>query len=168
MSRPAVCAKSWIVFASGTARPAIERTAARFVTESGVCLWHAVRCSGGAVDDVRSGLRLLGKHPGFATVAVVMLALAIGGTTALYSVIDAVLVRPLPYHRPQKLVALHDTFSQRDVPMSILELDEYRKDSGAFDALGAYLLVDGNLTGGDRPERLWSAGVTPEYFRVLG
>src|ERR1041385_6058466 len=96
MSRSRARAKSWIVFASGTARPAIERTGARGVTESAACPWHGLRSRRAAV-------------------AIVMLALAIGGTTALYSVIDAVLVRPLPYQRPRELVALHDTFSQRDL-----------------------------------------------------
>jgi putative ABC transport system permease protein len=121
--------------------------------------------------DFRFALRGLGRTPGFTAVAVLTLALGIGANTAIFSVVNAVLLRPLPYADPDRLLALTGSYSKSgvtDVRLSAPELNEYRRAVDALqDAAGSWQ-IDINLTGSGEPERIAGAGVSPNFFRVLG
>jgi len=123
------------------------------------------------VEDTRYAIRSLVKVPGFSVVAVIVLALGIGANTAIFSVVDAVLLRPLPFPKPNELVLVRDDLTGRqvqDVGMSVDELRDYQERSGIFDQLSAVWPVDANLTGSDRPERVELLIVSPNYFTLLG
>ncbi len=115
--------------------------------------------------DVRYGLRMLLKNPGFTVVAVLALALGIGANTAIFSVVNAVLLRPLPYRNADELVViLH--FGQGPVaPANYLD---WRSQNHAFEAMGAAEYWTPNLTGVDKPEYLWALHVTSDIFPLLG
>ena len=121
--------------------------------------------------DVRFALRGLGRTPAFTAIAVLTLALGIGANTAIFSVVNTVLLRPLAYGEPERLVALTSSYSARgesNVQVSAPELNDYRRGVGAFeDAAGAWP-ININLTGSGEPERIAAAVVSPNFFRVLG
>jgi putative ABC transport system permease protein len=121
--------------------------------------------------DVRYGLRMLIKRPGFTAVIVATLALGIGANTAIFSVVDGVLLRPLPFPQPEQLVLVRDDLSGRkleNIGMSVDELRDFQEKSGVFDQISAVWPVDANLTGSDRPERVELLAVSPNYFALLG
>jgi len=123
------------------------------------------------LQDVRYGLRLLGKSPGFTAVVVLTLALGVGANTALFSVVDAVLLRPLPYQQPSQLVAVKDDMAgvnQTDVGMSQPELDDFQRSSGVFDQISAVWPISANITGREKPERVEANAVSTNYFLLLG
>jgi putative ABC transport system permease protein len=124
-------------------------------------LWH----------DVRYGFRMLRKNPGFTLVVVLTLALGIGANTAIFSVVNAVLLRPLPFPHPEQLVVVRDDLSGRrleGVGMSVPELKDFQQNLSAFDQVSAVWPIDANLTGSDRPERIEVLAVSPNYFSLLG
>jgi predicted permease len=124
-------------------------------------LWH----------DVRYGYRMLWKNPGFTAVVVLTLALGIGANTAIFSVVDAVLLRPLPFPRPEQLVLLRDDLAGRqmeNVGMSVPELKDLQQSADVFEEVAGVWPVDANLTGSDRPERIELLAVSPNYFSLLG
>jgi len=111
------------------------------------------------------------KKPGFALVAVVTLGLGIGAGTAIFSVVDAVLLRDLPYSKPDQLVLVWErflTFGLDKVPVSAAEYVDYRNENQVFDQIATYGTVDFNLTGQDQPERISGAAVTASLFPLLG
>jgi|SRR5579864_578302 len=121
--------------------------------------------------DLRFALRQMLKSPGFAVVVILTLGLGIGANTALFSVVDAVLLRPLPYKNPQELVAIHDELpgvNLHDAGMSVQEADDLQNRSGVFTDVSAVWPFDLNITGGEKPERLEGMGVSPNYFAMLG
>src|SRR5215470_15565379 len=121
--------------------------------------------------DLRYGARMLMKKPGFTIVAVLTLALGIGANTAIFSVVDAVLLRPLPFPNPEQIVLVRDDLTGRqleDVGMSVDELRDFQERSGVFEQISAVWPVDANLTGSDRPERIELLAVSPNYFSLLG
>jgi putative ABC transport system permease protein len=123
------------------------------------------------VQDIRYGLRALIARPGFTLVVVLTLALGIGANAAIFSVVNAVLFRPLPFPQPDQLVVVHDDLSGRhanDVGLSVDELRDFQERSGVFDQISAVWPVDANLTGSDRPERIELLCVSPNYFSLLG
>ncbi len=123
------------------------------------------------LQDLRYGARTLSKNSGFTVVAVLTLALGIGANTAIFSVVDAVLLRPLPFPRPEEIVLVRDDLTGRqleDVGMSVDELRDFQERSGVFEQISAVWPVDANLTGSDRPERIELLGVSPNYFSLLG
>ena len=85
--------------------------------------------------DIRYGLRQLAKHPGFTIVAVLTLALGIGANTAIFSVVNAVLLRPLPYPEPERLVYLNETVSGTDTSIALPNYVDWRNDSRSFEHL---------------------------------
>ena len=123
------------------------------------------------LQDLRYGLRMLSKSPGFTIVAVLTLALGIGANTAIFSIVEAVLIRPLPYAHPERLVRIVDDFPGlgfKDVGMSVPEWQDLRARSGVFDEVSPVWPVDGNLTGAMHPERVETLAVGYNYFSLLG
>jgi predicted permease len=123
------------------------------------------------LQDLRSGLRVLRKNPGFSAVVVLLLALGIGANTAVFSVVNSVLLRPLPFERPEQLVRVTADFQKldlHDVGLSASELFDYRDRSGLFQSISGVYPIDANLTGGDQPERVQILLVDVEYFAILG
>ncbi len=117
------------------------------------------------VQDVRYGMRMLAKNPGFTLAAIVALALGIGANTAIFSVVNAVLLRPLPYSDPERLTVLLHEGSNPVAPANYLD---WRKLSQSFQEMGAAEFWTPNLTGSDRPEHTWALRLTTSMFPVLG
>jgi len=121
--------------------------------------------------DVRYGLRLLLKSPGFTIVAVLSLALGVGANTAIFSIVNAVLLRSLPFSHPDrlvKIVANNRGVGAQDIGLSVPELDDLRSRAGVFEQVTVTFPSDTNLTGAERPQRLEAQGVSPNYFSMLG
>ena len=118
--------------------------------------------------DIRYGLRMLGENPGFAAIAILTLALGIGANTALFSVVNGVLLSPLPFPNPDQLYALYSTsaLDQQD-SISYPNFVDWRKDNHSFSTLGAFRSSDMNLTGTGEPERLHGHMVSAELFPTL-
>ena len=121
--------------------------------------------------DVRYGLRMLGKNPAFTAIAVVALALGIGANSAIFSVVDAVLLRPLPFRNPGQLVMLWENAAHlgfpRDTPSPANFLD-WQKQSTSFTGMAAMIERSFNLTGIGEPERLEGRRVSANLFQLLG
>lgn len=126
------------------------------------------------VSDLRYGLRSLRKRPGFAAAAILTLALGIGGTTAVFSVVRGVLFEPLPYPDPESLVRLYawdDEEPSVSQYVSAVHFLEYRDRTESFSDLAAiytYQETGADLLIGDRPERVRTLEVSPGYFELLG
>ena len=122
--------------------------------------------------DIRYGLRSLLKRPGFTVVALIALALGIGANTAIFSLVNAVLLRPLPFAEPDRLVWMWGNIRSGGNRASVSPLDflDYRKQNTTFEEFAAAFSVPLalNLTGSGEPERLTAAGVTGNYFQALG
>jgi predicted permease len=121
--------------------------------------------------DLRYSLRVMRKNPGFSLVAVLTLALGIGANTAIFSIVNTVLLRSLPYRDPDRLVKIVNSnpgLGLRDIGMSVIEMDDLSQRSGVFDDLSVVWPVSVNLTGAEHPERLEMVGVSPSYFSMLG
>ena len=141
----------------------VTRAEERFY-ESGRWLWwdHLVQ-------DLRFGLRMLAKNPGFTAVAVLTLALGIGANTALFSVVNGVLLNPLPYWQPDRLVAAYGrdaNFTQTSI--SYPNFLDWVRDNRSFSALAAYRSDDFNLTGMGEAERVPAEMISASFFPLLG
>jgi len=121
--------------------------------------------------DLRFGLRTLVKNPGFTIVAVIALALGIGANSAIFSVVNAILLRPLPYKSPDQLVAIWEEARHlgfpKDTPSPANFLD-WRQQSTVFEGMSAFTERSFNLTGVGEPERLDGRRVSSNLFDVLG
>lgn len=131
--------------------------------------------------DIQFGIRSLLRHPGFTLAAVLTLALGIGGNTAIFSVLDSVLLEPLPYAQPDQLVQVFERnpefsvergISYTDLPVSAHNYRDYRESNTVFSEMG-WVGQTGdngtvNLVGGDRPERVSGAMASASLFTVLG
>jgi hypothetical protein len=120
--------------------------------------------------DARYALRALFRTRGFAVVAVTTLALGIGANTAIFSVVDAVLLKPLAFRDPDALVRITADFTRRgveDVGVSAPELFDYRQ-SGLFESVSGLFPINVNLTEVDEPERIEAQLVSGSYFQLLG
>src|SRR5919205_374902 len=122
------------------------------------------------LQDVRYGLRVLWQRPGFAAVAVLTLALGIGANTAIFSVVNAVLLRPLPFRESERLVVVYET--TQSVPrdfVSVPNLEDYRAGSRSFEGFATFVPQSVNLTSaGSEPERVIGAFTTSSFFPVVG
>ncbi|HSR51426.1 MAG TPA: ABC transporter permease, partial [Acidobacteriota bacterium] len=119
--------------------------------------------------DLEYGLRQLRRHPGFALVALLTLALGIGANTAIFSVVDSVLLKPLPYQDPERLFMVWE--KPPDYPrnsVSPLTFLDWREQSESFEAMAAYDGVTVVLTRSGQPELVSAAAVSPNFFRLLG
>ncbi len=119
--------------------------------------------------DLRSGLRTLRKNPGFALVVIAVLGLGIGANTAIFSLIDAVLLRPLPYPAPERLLLLPAQHRPNDMgaEVSLANFLDWRRQSRSFEDLGAWAPASFDLAAG-RAERVSGARITPAGLRALG
>src|SRR5213080_97453 len=120
--------------------------------------------------DLRFSSRMLRKSPGFAVVVILTIALGIGATTAIFSVVDAVLLEPLPYLQPEQLVSIQDNFpgiGAQDVGMSQPEWQDLQ-NSGIFEYVSPTWFDENNLTGSSQPARVRLLIVAPNYFALLG
>ncbi|NVJ22623.1 ABC transporter permease [Myxococcus sp. AM011] len=123
------------------------------------------------LQDLRYALRTLGKSPGFTLVAVLALALGIGANSAVFSVVNGVLLRPPPFAEPDRLVHVWGNYlmaDAKDIPVSVPEYLDYREMPKVFASVGAYVEDDVTLTGGDVPERLHMTLSTASLFSTLG
>jgi putative ABC transport system permease protein len=126
------------------------------------------------MQDLRHALRALRKSPGFTASAVAVLALGIGANTAIFSVVNAVLLRPLPFPEPDRMVRLWHVPPQKSFPgMKIFALSpanflDWRAQSRTFESMSAYKPSLGSLTGVDRPESVINGLADSEFFKVLG
>ncbi|MBZ5500413.1 MAG: ABC transporter permease [Acidobacteriia bacterium] len=126
------------------------------------------------LQDIRYGARQLMKSPAFLVISVLILALGIGATTAIFSVVDAVLLNKFPYTDPDRLVMLWEknpalgAFVGDRVQTNYLNFQEWRKQSTSFEAIGGFEDASFNLTGGDRPELIAGARASANLFTVFG
>ena len=121
--------------------------------------------------DLRFAIRGLGRSPAFTAIAVLTLALGIGANTAIFSVVNAVLLRPLSYTQPEQLVSLRARLTGRgrnDVPMSQPEYHDLVREVPALREIAAVWPININLTGLGEPERIQAAVVSSNYFSLLG
>src|SRR5215210_4486707 len=121
------------------------------------------------LQDLRYGLRLQAKHPGFTAVAVLTLALGIGANSAIFSVVNAVLLRSLPFREPDHLIKLWESLPQGGTgTVSVPNLKDWREQNDVFTEIAAFQFADFNLQGADQPERIAGATVSSNFFDVLG
>ena len=123
------------------------------------------------LQDLRHGVRVLVKNPGFACAAIVTLALGIGANTAIFSLVYGVLLRPLPYAQGGQLIVLHQNAPQAhnlDVPFSYKEIVDYRTQSHTLQAVVEHHSMSFLLIGNNTAERVDAAIVSANFFDVLG
>lgn len=126
------------------------------------------------LQDIRYGFRMLIKRPSFTIIVVLTMALGIGANTTIFSAVDAVLLNPLPYQDPDRLVAVWETNKQLSPEMwdrnevALGNFRDWRSQNQVFDQLGSLFYADLNLTGVSEPEQIKSCIVTTNFFQVLG
>src|SRR5262249_20072640 len=123
------------------------------------------------IQDLRYGVRMLLKNPGFTLIAVITLALGIGATTAIFSVVNGVLLKPLPYHEPEALASVRLTaqrLSVKDWALSASNYFIFREQSDAFQDIGLYQGNSVDVTGLGEPERTLALVVTDGLLPILG
>jgi putative ABC transport system permease protein len=122
--------------------------------------------------DLRFGARTLRKNPGFTAVAVLTLALGIGANSAIFSVVDAVILRPLPYREPSQLVTLFESKAPNDRASQFAvdpgDFLDWRSQNKVFEQIGAVMFPGYNITGTDRPERLLGANISAGMLHLVG
>jgi len=127
---------------------------------------------GTLLQDLNYGLRMLWKSRAFTLVAVLALALGIGANTAIFSVVNTVLLRPLPYKNPDRLVWLWETSPLNDIKQEVASFpnfDDWRQQNQTLEAIGGFAKSAPSLTGNDgEPERVPGAAVIGDFFSVLG
>jgi putative ABC transport system permease protein len=121
------------------------------------------------IQDIRFALRTFLKSPGFTAVAILALGLGIGANTALFSVINTVLLRPLPYQRPERLVRIYETFLPSGYgSVSTPNYIDWRSQNHVFERLEAFSFGSINLQGDAHPERIPLSVGTSGMFDLLG
>ena len=121
------------------------------------------------LQEVRLSARALLKRPGFSIVAILTLALGIGASTAIFSVVDAVLLRPLPYPNQERLVEVTElNEAGRGMPFAEANFNDLAARSRSFEAIATYTRSPDAVAGGTEPVRTNISGVSADFFRVLG
>jgi putative ABC transport system permease protein len=131
---------------------------------------HSLPIFENLAQDLRYAVRMLVKSPGFSLITIATMALGVGATTAIYSIIDATLLHPLPYPDPSELVRIQANLpgvGAHDVGFSIPELRDLQ-NSGIFQYASLSFFGTNNLTGSAQPASIASKSVSPSYFAVLG
>src|SRR2546423_7477557 len=120
------------------------------------------------IADIRYALRMLAKSPAFTFLALLTLALAIGANAAIFSVVNAVLLRPLPYPHAEQLVRVFGTQpTLAEAPSSPANFLEWKTENQAFEHIAAWVGKGFNLTGTDKPERVMGARCASDMFQLL-
>ncbi|MCM3900447.1 MAG: ABC transporter permease, partial [Pyrinomonadaceae bacterium] len=123
----------------------------------------------GIWQDLKHAARMLAKKPGFTLIAVVTLALGIGANTAIFSVVNAVLLRPLPYPNADRLVAVSaNSLTDRDIAVAYPDYLDWQAQQSVFEEMSARMPTGGIFTGANEPERVIGRLVTPTFFSTLG
>ncbi|HET8925867.1 MAG TPA: ABC transporter permease [Candidatus Acidoferrum sp.] len=121
------------------------------------------------MQDLRFGVRMLAKSPGFAAAAILTLALGIGANTALFSVVNGVLLNPLPYPQPEQLVTLHESKPNFDAgSISFPNFRDWQKENRTFSMMAVFRQYSFNLTGKGDAEQLKAQLVSSDFFPILG
>lgn len=123
----------------------------------------------GFIQDIRYALRQLRKSPGFTAVVVLTLALGIGANTAIFSVVNGVLLNPLPFHNASRVVSMFEAtpnFSNGSI--SYPNFLDWQRDNRSFEAMAAFRLTDGSITGVGQPENVRAQRVSATFFPILG
>src|SRR5258708_13041005 len=122
--------------------------------------------------DIRYGVRSLARTPGFTAVAVLTLALGIGANTAIFSVVENVLLRPLPYPQPENLVQIWNTYQPQVARAGLSPGDyaDWREQNASFSEMGGYTQISQgfNLTGEGQPQRVLGSYASASLFPMLG
>jgi putative ABC transport system permease protein len=119
--------------------------------------------------DIRFALRLLARNPGFALVAILTLGLAIGANTTVFSVVNSVLLKPLPFPEPDRLVSIYTRLPGHDhFGLAIPELTELRQHTSSFQNIGAYVISGSPVSGGAEPARVHTAYATAGLLPTIG
>ena len=141
--------------------------------EARIASWNLERASRGEMEtllqDIRYGIRMVAKSPSFAVIAILTLALGIGANTALFSVVNGVLLNPLPYDQPDRLVAIYSKTSE--FPRSSISYPNFLdwvREQRSFSSIAAFREDDYNLTGMGEPERVKAEMISANFFSVLG
>ena len=145
-------------FGNATALHELSRDEAGFSLES-------------ILQDLKYGARLIRRYPAFAITVITLLALGIGANTAIFSIVNNVLFRPLPYKTPKTLVAPYNTYLQRgfdQIPTSPIDLKVMREQNHSFEQLVGVYTRALNLTGGGDPEKIETEVVSHDFFEMLG
>jgi putative ABC transport system permease protein len=119
-------------------------------------------------EDLRFGARMLSKSPGFTLAAILTLALGIGANAAIFTVTSALLLRPFPYHEPQRLVSLDAKNKNTDFTGTLLRYELVRDHNHSFESVAAWANDNLNLTGHGEPLQVPVARVSPNFFATLG
>jgi predicted permease len=125
----------------------------------------------GWLQDIRYAFRMLSKQPKFTAIVALTMALGVGANTAIFSVVNAVLLKPLPYERPAELALIWSSFQKMGAsraPASGVQLREIRDRSQLFADVAGIWVGNGTFTGDAEPEQVKVASVTPNFFAVLG
>jgi putative ABC transport system permease protein len=117
--------------------------------------------------DLRFAIRQLRKAPGFTLTVVLTLALGIGATTAIFSLVEGILLRPLPFSSPDRLVLLGDHLGP-NLPVTAREIGTYTNATSAFSSLGGYLTTNYELSGSAIPEEVGAGRFNASVFATLG
>src|SRR6478609_6403472 len=121
------------------------------------------------VQDLRFASRQLRKTPGFTLTVVLTLALGIGATTAIFSLVEGILLRPLPFHDPERLVSMGDHLREgANTPVTAREIEVYVKSTSAFESMGGYANTSYEISGGATPENVNATRFTASVFPTLG
>src|SRR5215216_1208455 len=121
------------------------------------------------IQDLRYGVRMMAKRPGFTLVAALTLALGIGANTAIFSAVNAVLLKPMPFPESEQLVDLSETFKPNNFgSVSVPNFEDWKNQNTVFAGISAYQGTSFNLEGGDAPQRIPGLSVSANYFDVLG
>ena len=121
--------------------------------------------------DVRYAVRVVRRHPGFAVAAALTFALGIGASTAIFSVVSGVLLSPLPYANPDRLVVLWESNADRAVDRNVVSVpnfEAWRARATSFDGMAGLVPLPATIAGAPNPERVMGAEVSPGYFTMLG
>ena len=124
------------------------------------------------LDDLRYALRTLGRDPGFAAIVILILAIGIGANTVMFSIVDSVLLRPLPFHDPERLFAVQEevpkwAYLAPGLPVSAHHVREWRQQWRAYDKIAIFNTYSVNLSGNGEPERITMGRASAELFPLL-
>src|SRR2546423_13091464 len=123
----------------------------------------------GLWQDLKHATRMLRKKPGFTLIAVVTLALGIGANAAIFSVVNAVLLRPLPYPNAERLVAVSEnSLEAPDISVAYPDYLDWQAQQSVFEEMSARMPTGGIITGANEPERVIGRLVTASFFSTLG